>query len=305
MKVSRIAGIIREKSEFLLKYKECSYSSVIYDDILNITEEILTSQMNMQYAVYLLNVYYVFLNESKEMTVREVFYRCKRLFKEQKKVIKILGDIEKRLNITLNIISGYNGLLYGECKIIKEAEEIIMKNISVIPRVRPGERVVTGAGVVIVVEKEAIFNDIIQEIENIENKVGKVLIVTGKGYPCTNTLMFLGVLSSVRIYGLFDCDPHGLSIYSVYKYGSKKRPHLKIPNMQRIGVHLQDIPVTRETIYIHRKYQITLLMNLKTIEELKNDIDIMIKTKRVASIEEIVQTKPVYKYITGKIMHSA
>jgi len=51
-----------------------------------------------------------------------------------------------------------------------------------------------------------------------------VLLVTGKGYPCLATREFLVALLrqfDLSFYGLFDYDPYGIEIYSVYKYGSK------------------------------------------------------------------------------------
>ncbi|KCZ81511.1 hypothetical protein H312_01089 [Anncaliia algerae PRA339] len=56
-------------------------------------------------------------------------------------------------------------------------------------------------------------------------------MVTGKGYPCTNTIKFLEKVN-MPIFGLFDFDPYGLNIYLNYK---------KHVNIERIGLSSEDI----------------------------------------------------------------
>ncbi|KAJ3058112.1 hypothetical protein HDU98_005798 [Podochytrium sp. JEL0797] len=49
----------------------------------------------------------------------------------------------------------------------------------------------------------------------------------------------------VRMYGLFDCDPHGIEILLCYMFGSKKNafesPHLAIPTLHWLGVTPSDL----------------------------------------------------------------
>lgn len=248
-------------------------------------------------------MYYVLLQESKQITIRELFYRCKRLFKNQNSLIRIVDKIKARLNIELDLVPGYKGLLHGNCAIRREQKEIVLKNTSIIPYIKPCDKLVTQAQIVLVIEKEAVFNDIVQDVQKVEEILGEpIILVTGKGYPCTNTLLFLGLAKTLSIFGLFDCDPHGLCIYAVYKYGSKKRSHLNVPNMHRIGINFYDIDPKTELAEIKDEKEITLIKNLAELHaELENDINTMLKTKRKASIEDITAISAISEYIAREI----
>ena len=83
-----------------------------------------------------------------------------------------------------------------------------------------------GLAIVLLVEKDSVFQWLVQHFEELIIQLGrKVLLVTGKGYPCLATREFLVGLRLLqrfsKFYGLFDFDPYGLEIFSVYKYGSK------------------------------------------------------------------------------------
>lgn len=78
---------------------------------------------------------------------------------------------------------------------------------------------------ILVVEKESVFRNIVNESSAERNFFASALLVTGKGYPCLFTRQLLKYLSvkypNIPIYGLFDCDPYGMDIYHCYKYGSR------------------------------------------------------------------------------------
>ncbi|KAI5138796.1 meiotic recombination protein SPO11 [Nematocida ausubeli] len=301
LSVSFLAGILKDKSAFLLRYQECKYSDILYNDILAVIEDVIIGRMRLECAIPVLNVYYVILCECKEITIREIFYRCKRVFKNQNHTVRVIDYIKIRLKIEISlIVPSYKGLVHGIFSLKIQEKVVQMENTSIIPRIQKETKIFTKASAIIVVEKEAVFNDIIQDT-TYKNRMEEIIIVTGKGYPCTNTLKFLSIARSIRIFGLFDCDPHGLSIYAVYKYGSKRNPHLKVPSMERIGIHLYEIPVTPETMYITDKKQISLIRNLRNLEELQNDINIMEETRRKASIEDILNISTIAKYSIDKV----
>ena len=78
---------------------------------------------------------------------------------------------------------------------------------------------------VLLIEKETVFRNIVDCSTIIEKAVGTFVSITGKGYPCISTKQFLKLVSlkypNIPIFGLFDCDPYGMDIYFVYKYGSR------------------------------------------------------------------------------------
>lgn len=77
----------------------------------------------------------------------------------------------------------------------------------------------------------------------------RYLILKGKGYPDLNTKEFLSKISvdlskaEVPMIALVDCDPHGIDIYKVYKYGSESNPindATNLSELKSIGVHTKD-----------------------------------------------------------------
>ncbi|KAI5192469.1 meiotic recombination protein SPO11 [Nematocida minor] len=301
--ISEIARTLKDREAFLLKYSKCLYARVIYEDILTLLHEILVKKVSVGCAVKILNVYYVVLHEPKQITVREMFYRCKKIFSHQKHLVATIQNVYARLKTELNIVASYKGLVHGECAIKREKTKIVLAETSLIPYIRPFDRLVTSAKIIIVVEKEAVFNDVLQDKTKIEEKLGaSVLIVTGKGYPCTNTLLFLMLAGDLRIFGLFDCDPHGLSIYTVYKYGSRHRPYLKVPSIQRIGVFLQDLPSLADLASIQQKKEYSMIRNLSVQhKEMEEEIRTMMRTGKKASIEDIAQIKTIKAYVVDQI----
>lgn len=76
---------------------------------------------------------------------------------------------------------------------------------------------------VLVVEKEAVFNSIVQTYSELSRLFPRLLIVTGRGYPDLNTSKFIHWLSELgcRVAVICDFDPYGMDIALRYRQGSK------------------------------------------------------------------------------------
>ncbi|KAI5180700.1 meiotic recombination protein SPO11 [Nematocida sp. AWRm80] len=166
--------------------------------------------------------------------------------------------------------------------------------------------VITKMNIVLVVEKETGFNAILRYLKEIEKRTRKrIMLVSGKGYPCSNTLKFLMKIRNIPILGLFDCDPHGLNIYKVYKYGSKRAPELKVPQIIRIGIEIDDIYSTSTLATItDPSLECSLLHSLARLNDsaLEEDIRKMVSRKYKASIEDTFIQNDIIRYITEKII---
>ncbi|KAI5184588.1 meiotic recombination protein SPO11 [Nematocida homosporus] len=306
------AHIIKSKEAFMCMYPNYPMAAQVYDDIVFQTKSALDTPKKLQEAVYVLAVYYILLTEEGTVTPREIYYRGKSLFCTPRVIGRVLDRIAERLGVDLtylNIAPSLKGLVYGKCVIKKPDSTQFLSGLSIIPRMDNVEYVATSANTVLVVEKEAIFNNIIQAVSLIETATGKeLLVVTGKGYPCGNTLRLLMLLSSARVFGLFDCDPHGLNIYHVYKNGSKKRPHLRVPNLERIGVFINEIPATEELLPIQNgSPEHSLLRNISNFcdESLALDIKTMLNCQKKASIENVISSIPIPQYLIAKLKEHA
>lgn len=76
----------------------------------------------------------------------------------------------------------------------------------------------------------------------------RLMRLQGKGYPDLATLEFLNLVHSARplmpILGVFDCDPHGIEIMRIYKYGSLRLRHeenARVPGLRWLGVKMEDV----------------------------------------------------------------
>ena len=78
----------------------------------------------------------------------------------------------------------------------------------------------TKAEFVLIIEKDAVFQQLInQNFLELANGI----LITGKGFPDTNTRELIHILSAeykLKTYGLFDADPYGIEILNCYKFGS-------------------------------------------------------------------------------------
>ncbi|KAF7114414.1 hypothetical protein RHSIM_RhsimUnG0086200 [Rhododendron simsii] len=99
--------------------------------------------------------------------------------------------------------------------------------------------------VIILVEKYTVFHQFCQD--RFFDKIPCILI-TGCGQPDVSIRMFLRLLcleTNLPVLGLMDCDPYGLKILSVYKYGSIDMAydsnHLTTPGILWLGLRPSDL----------------------------------------------------------------
>jgi meiotic recombination protein SPO11 len=99
---------------------------------------------------------------------------------------------------------------------------------------------------VIVVEKATVFQRLIAS-KFVENSLNRVTIVSGGGYPDLPTRRFLALCheAQFRIVGIADCDPFGIEIMAVYKWGSfthmREKELLAAPSLEWVGLKPEDL----------------------------------------------------------------
>lgn len=151
------------------------------------------------------------------------------MYKKQAVVDYIIKKFAEDLEIpreSLNVIAAGKGLAFGDLKINgrtiggDSCAEIIPTRESI-------TSLESSAQFVLVIEKDAVMNVIIQYYEEISRKCGSFILVCGKGFPCRRTKQFLNLLASefphIPHYAIVDNDPYGISIAFNYKTGGKVR----------------------------------------------------------------------------------
>ncbi|CDH16806.1 uncharacterized protein ZBAI_08594 [Zygosaccharomyces bailii ISA1307] len=191
-------------------------------------------------------------------TIRDVYYSNVQLYGKQSKVDQWITTIARCFELNsknpLNVIPAQKGLCFTtkEIRIVTRGRMdcIPAYNSTLIPHMEERSmcQVIMSKPMlrVIVVEKEAIYNKLI----NSGN--GKLLqdsiIVTGKGYPDFLTRLFLNKLQCIpcieswEIYT--DADPHGMDIAS--KYMLNKIDHYKCGKLIHKGVFLSQLIAQRQ-----------------------------------------------------------
>ena len=97
---------------------------------------------------------------------------------------------------------------------------------------------------ILIVEKHTIYNTLLTHHFHLAHHCA---IVTGRGYPCFSTRVFLlalhAALPHLPVFALVDCDPHGLSIYATYKHGGARssREQLSLPAVQLLGLEVDEV----------------------------------------------------------------
>ncbi|RXW23514.1 hypothetical protein EST38_g2345 [Candolleomyces aberdarensis] len=202
------------------------------------------------------------LTANMPTTKRDVYYKDVKLFKTQKTVDQV--DFGQR--------AASKGLLCGSGLTIHlfSGETIAGKDTDGV-NIPVGEDI-ESFGVdedvrwVLVVEKEAVFQTLCRlGVANHACMPGRGIVITGKGYPDVATRHLVKSLADalpkrIPIAALVDCDPYGLDILSVYRYGSKGMQHenellaarrirwlgLRTSELSELGIDWDDLlPITR------------------------------------------------------------
>ncbi|KAJ3505000.1 hypothetical protein NMY22_g17732 [Coprinellus aureogranulatus] len=193
-------------------------------------------------------------------TKRDIYYKDVPLFKSQPVVNQLVDDLAatwelKRSDLNIGGIErarlglrDYNpSVLWGELT-GNDAEGF---NIPV------GEDIESFSidddlAWVLVAEKEAVFQTLCRiGITAHPLMPGRGLAITGKGYGDIATRHLVSSLSdalprTIPVTALVDCDPHGVDILSVYRYGSKSMQHendsLAAPRIKWLGLRTSELP---------------------------------------------------------------
>lgn len=187
-----------------------------------------------------LQIVFELVCSGRRLVKRSVYYQSVPIFGSQRvtnSLIKHYTGKFKCRQEDLNIRSGLKGIFSGSLTFhtIREGstpvdELVLEQNSGIIPDMNDIRAVECSYKTILVVEKETIFNRIVQDREACKD----MLVVCGKGYPCSNTMSLLRELESCcKILCLTDLDPYGLHIFLTYKKS--------IGTIERMGIDHGDL----------------------------------------------------------------
>lgn len=177
-------------------------------------------------------IFYEMVSEGLCRTKREIFYMAVPVFKTQSVVDKLVKATSERVGKSLDqyITASLKGLYFGPIKFY--SYDGVIHNSKLIPDMQKVYKVECTADSMVVIEKDALFSFITER-----TKRDDILFICGKGYPCRNTMRLMQAIK-VRKYGIFDFDPYGLHIFSIYRKGLEKSEQ---DNFIRLGITSQDL----------------------------------------------------------------
>lgn len=242
------------------------------------------------------------------ITKRDLFYSDVKLFHKQADSDGVLDDVACMVGCTrtsLNIVASDKGVVVGRVQFVEDGDEIDCTKMGVGGKAIPSlidkiTDIRSDAKFVLLVEKDAAFMRLAED--RFYNQY-PCIIITGKGQPDLSTRLFLKLLKTnlnIPILGVFDSDPYGLKIMSVYMSSSKAMSYdsaaLATSDIKWLGVRPSDLD----------KYQIPQQCRLEmTAEDLKlghsllqedfitknpewiKELQIMLKSKQKAEIQAL------------------
>eukprot|EP00899_Mesostigma_viride_P010061 jgi/Mesvir1/19056/Mv12818-RA.1 len=187
------------------------------------------------------------------VTKRDLFYTDVKLFVEQIQSDTVLEDVACMLGCTrtsLNVVASEKGVVVGRLSFVEDGDDIDCTKMGIggkgiPPHIDKVENFQSDALFILLVEKDAAFMRLAED--RFYNRF-PCIIITAKGQPDVATRMFLKKMKEqlkIPVLGLFDSDPYGLKILSVYMSGSKNMSYdsasLTTPDIKWLGVRPSDI----------------------------------------------------------------
>eukprot|EP00105_Crassostrea_gigas_P007279 XP_011421470.1 PREDICTED: meiotic recombination protein SPO11 [Crassostrea gigas] len=202
----------------------------------------------------LLSMIYRLIQTGSFCTKRDLYYQDTTLFGNQTALDEALENVSCMIQVPrwrLHVLATSKGCIAGNlCFHDVDGNYVdcsqTKAGIQVPSHIEGLEHIQTDADLVLVVEKDAIFQRLLSE--GFCERMRPCIVITGKGFPDMNTRMLLNRLwreFSPKFYILVDADPYGIEIMTVYKYGSRslsfEAPMLTVPGLEWLGVLPSDI----------------------------------------------------------------
>ncbi|WWC89571.1 uncharacterized protein L201_004495 [Kwoniella dendrophila CBS 6074] len=255
------------------------------------------------------------------VTLRDIYYREKALFKTQAVVDKYVDDIVATAGLKRRdfcVCASAKGLVAAtSMKIIRRSGEELVLSSTIATLIDPIERIGRlesqhPVNWILVVEKDAVFQTLCSAKLLEDDRIGSGVMITGKGFPDLATRQILHLLGNTfpnaRVHALVDADPHGLSILSTYTFGSQNtkfsHEHAELPLGDRIewlGLRATDfkkLGIGYDDLLPLEKVDIQLAMKMikdPTLPiEWKRELSHMLHINRKAEIEIILDSNSEY-----------
>lgn len=185
---------------------------------------------------------YINIESGNFRTKRDVYYGSTSIFKSQRTLDNIVDNVAKNFQVprdALNIIGSAKGIFFGEVEL--NGSLMAATSVQMIPRREDLSEIdLKGSKFMLVVEKDAVMQVIVEHYSYLKSKLGPFIVLSGKGFPCLRTKQFLKAIEdlhqNVPIYVLVDNDPYGIDICLNYASNTTEYENDGCKSIRYMGV---------------------------------------------------------------------
>ena len=251
-------------------------------------------------------------------TKRDIYYQMFVEFSSQAEVDRLVSVTVAMLQVPrlmLGVMATSKGLVVGDLTYTNTEGVTVDCGLAVggdtIPQdVTSITDIVTEARLVLVVEKDAVFQRLLEEGILTSPAMPPLIMITGKGVPDLATRQLVRLLhlrADLPVLLLTDCDPYGLDIMLMYKFGSLAMTWaaepLAVPSSVWLGLLPSDldsleIPVTSTKVHTEadtkRLWEVSkrdYLGEEAGNEELRQELELMWNLGRKAEIQQVIESR--------------
>ena len=265
-------------------------------------------------VVMVLKIMQGLIESGSRTTKRDIFYQHFCDFSNQRELDSLVAVIVAMVQVprlVLGVVATSKGLVVGDLRYTNSEDVIVDCSLAVggdsVPQdVMEMKDVVTNAKFILVVEKDAVFQRMMEE-GVMGGHLPSFIMITGKGVPDLATRQLVHILSSqlgLPIMIMTDCDPYGLDICMMYKYGSLAMAwaaeHLAVPTSVWLGLLPSDISrlsIMPSSMKLHSAQDRKKMMDLSSREyvtkdnRLTEELEILWEMGRKAEIQQVVEER--------------
>jgi len=265
-------------------------------------------------VIMVLEVMLGLIESGSRTTKRDIFYQHFCDFSSQKELDSLVAVIVAMVQVPrllLGVVATSKGLVVGDLRYTNSEDVMVDCSLAVggdsVPQdVVEMKNIETSAKFVLVVEKDAVFQRLLEE-GLMSGHLPSLVMITGKGVPDLATRQLVYMLATqmgLPIMIMTDCDPYGVDICMMYKYGSLAMAWaaepLAVPTSVWLGLLPSDISrlsIKASSMKSHSAQDCKKMVDLNNRQYMREDmrlsgeLEILWEMGRKAEIQQVVEER--------------
>lgn len=270
--------------------------------------------IKLQKVLMVLEVITKLIQSGCRTTKRDIFYQHFVDFKNQRELDALVGVIVAIVQVPrllLGVMATSKGLVVGDFRYVNNEDVLVDCSLAVggdsIPQdIMEMRDIDTTAKFVLVVEKDAVFQRLLEE-GVMSGHLPNMVMITGKGVPDLATRQLVYMLASklqLPVMIMTDCDPYGVDICMMYKYGSLAMAWAAEPLAVTSSVWLGLLPsdisrlsIMNTSMKLHSPQDCKKMVDLNNRQYVREDrklcseLEILWDMGRKAEIQQVIEDR--------------